>query len=71
MPDQSKDHAYENIRFAIFDALIAQMPRGSYAYLEQAAQVAADALKQPAFAWVFPILAGGEDQDAVGAGREG
>ncbi|AXQ70023.1 hypothetical protein HOU03_gp245 [Caulobacter phage CcrSC] len=57
----SKEHAYENIRFAVFDALIAKMPRGSYDYLEQAAEVAAEALKNPAFAWVFDVLAEKED----------
>ncbi|AXQ69474.1 hypothetical protein HOU02_gp251 [Caulobacter phage CcrBL9] len=61
MPKPTKADAYENIRFVVFDALIARMPRGSYDYLEEAAVVAAEALKNPAFAWVFEVLAEKED----------
>lgn len=53
----SKADAIETIRFAIFDALISQMPAGSYPFLEQAAQVAAGSLDQPHFAWALEMVA--------------
>lgn len=57
------DDAWETIRFAIFNDLIGQMPPDSFPYLEQAARVAAEALKQPEYSWVFKELAQDKDTD--------
>ncbi len=48
--------AQETVRFAIFDALIGEMPVGSHPYLEQAAKVAAKAIQHSHFKWALKVL---------------
>lgn len=60
MPDLSSARA--TIHTIVFDALICQMPRESYDFLEQAAKVATAALEEPTIAWALKMVAedGGE-----------
>jgi len=55
--EDPKQHAIDNIRFSIFDALIAEMPAGSYSYLEKAADIASKAVNHPHFKWAIQELA--------------
>lgn len=48
--------AKATVRFAILDALISNMPKSSYPYLQQAAKVAAEALCAPEFRWALETL---------------
>jgi hypothetical protein len=55
--DNELNDAKATLSFAIFIALFREMPTGSYPYLEQAAYVAAKAVRDTGYIWALEVLA--------------